>query len=84
MNETDQTDETDRTEALSYSLSFSSDVVRSSREESYSAKTGIAPEWRQPIFSLVYLVSLVDLVCFVYLVHLVGLVHLVYLVVYVA
>jgi len=28
----------------------------------YSAKTGIAPEWRQPIFSLVYLVSLVDLV----------------------
>ena len=31
-------------------------------EESYSAKTGMTPEWRQPIFSLVYLVSLVDLV----------------------
>ena len=65
MNETDQTDQTDqtdRTEALSYSLSFSSDVVRSSREERYSAKTGIAPEWRQPIFSLVFLVRQVYLV----------------------
>jgi hypothetical protein len=39
----------------------------SSRAERHSAKTGIAPEWRQPIFGMVYLVDLV---------------HLVYLVVY--
>jgi hypothetical protein len=39
--------------------------MRNSREEHYSAKTGIAPEWRQPIFGMVYLVNLVFLVCFV-------------------
>jgi hypothetical protein len=33
--------------------------MRSSEEESDSAKTGIAPEWRQPIFPLVHLVPLV-------------------------
>jgi hypothetical protein len=36
--------------------------MRSSEEESDSAKTGIAPEWRQPIFPLVPLVYPVSLV----------------------
>jgi hypothetical protein len=33
-----------------------------SGEENYSKKTGIAPEWRQPVFSLVHLVYPVSLV----------------------
>jgi len=49
--------------------------MQRSGEERHLAKTVIAPEWRQPIYSLVHLVYLVGLVYLVDLVHLISFVQ---------